>query len=150
MSDEYSGTWPKSGMTHGGDAFRQPPLERRISERGSGLWPTPNASDATGGPGSSGRDGGLNLRTVANGQLNPDWVEWLMGWPIGWTSLEPLPRGSWEVWIEGVVAGEWWLEEPDGIPRVCGKVPNRVARIKALGNGQVPLCAATAWNLLRR
>jgi len=33
---------------------------------------------------------------------------------------------------------------------VCGKVPNRVARIKALGNGQVPLCAATAWNLLRR
>ncbi|MDD7634577.1 MAG: hypothetical protein PUK20_06600 [Firmicutes bacterium] len=21
------------------------------------------------------------------GQLNPDWVEWLMGFPIGWTSL---------------------------------------------------------------
>ncbi len=24
------------------------------------------------------------------GQLNPPWVEWLMGWPIGWTDLKPL------------------------------------------------------------
>ena len=24
------------------------------------------------------------------GQLNPAWVEWLMGWPIGWTDLKPL------------------------------------------------------------
>ena len=22
------------------------------------------------------------------GRLNPEWVEWLMGWPIGWTDLE--------------------------------------------------------------
>lgn len=113
-------------------------------------YPTPNASDATGGPGSSGRDGGPNLRTVANGQLNPDWVEWLMGWPLGWTSMEPLPRESWDAWIEGMLSGEWWLEEPEGIPRVGTGISNRVARIKALGNGQVPLCAATAWDLLWR
>lgn len=25
-----------------------------------------------------------------SGQLNPNWVEWLMGWPIGWTDLKPL------------------------------------------------------------
>ena len=24
------------------------------------------------------------------GQLNPSWVAWLMGWPIGWTDLKPL------------------------------------------------------------
>lgn len=24
------------------------------------------------------------------GQLNPAWVEWLMGWPAGWTDLKPL------------------------------------------------------------
>jgi hypothetical protein len=24
------------------------------------------------------------------GTLNPSWVEWLMGWPIGWTDLKPL------------------------------------------------------------
>lgn len=23
-------------------------------------------------------------------RLNPDWVEWLMGWPLGWTDLKPL------------------------------------------------------------
>lgn len=27
-------------------------------------------------------------RTSENGRLNPDWVEWLMGFPIGWSSLE--------------------------------------------------------------
>jgi hypothetical protein len=26
----------------------------------------------------------------AGGQLNPTWVEWLMGWPLGWTDLKPL------------------------------------------------------------
>jgi hypothetical protein len=26
---------------------------------------------------------------------------------------------------------------------------SRVDRIKALGNGQVPLCAATAWRILK-
>jgi len=25
-----------------------------------------------------------------SGQLNPMWVEWLMGWPQGWTELKPL------------------------------------------------------------
>lgn len=31
----------------------------------------------------------------ARGQLNPAWVEWLMGFPIGWSEREPagLPRG---------------------------------------------------------
>ena len=24
------------------------------------------------------------------GTLNPTWVEWLMGWPLGWTDLKPL------------------------------------------------------------
>ena len=28
--------------------------------------------------------------TVLGGQLNPNWVEWLMGWPIGFTDLKPL------------------------------------------------------------
>jgi hypothetical protein len=28
-------------------------------------------------------------------------------------------------------------------------VADRVHRLKAIGNGQVPLCAATAWGLLK-
>ena len=27
---------------------------------------------------------------MAGGSLNPTWVEWLMGWPLGWTDLNPL------------------------------------------------------------
>ena len=31
-------------------------------------------------------------------QLNPTWVEWLMGWPIGWTSMEPITDLDWRDW----------------------------------------------------
>lgn len=57
-------------------------------------WPTPRTSD-TNGPGRHG-DGGLDLRTAVaeqatgTGSLNPTWVEWLMGFPGGWTDLEAL------------------------------------------------------------
>lgn len=30
-----------------------------------------------------------NLNDQIGGQLNPAWVEWLMGFPIGWTELNP-------------------------------------------------------------
>jgi hypothetical protein len=31
-----------------------------------------------------------SLAFHAGGSLNPMWVEWLMGWPLGWTDLKPL------------------------------------------------------------
>jgi DNA (cytosine-5)-methyltransferase 1 len=55
---------------------------------GRAVWPTPTKSDGEGGPGSSGRDGGDNLRTAVGGSLNPTFVEWLMGFPKGWTEVE--------------------------------------------------------------
>ena len=30
------------------------------------------------------------LSEQVGGSLNPTWVEWLMGWPLGWTDLKPL------------------------------------------------------------
>jgi DNA (cytosine-5)-methyltransferase 1 len=42
----------------------------------------------------------------------------------------------------------WWATEPD-LGRVAHGVDARVDRLKAIGNGQVPLCAATAWGLLK-
>lgn len=33
------------------------------------------------------------------GRLNPQWVEWLMGWPIGWTELKPLEMGRFQEWL---------------------------------------------------
>lgn len=64
------------------------------------------------------------------GQLNPDWVEWLMGFPPGWTDIdadtEITPRGP-----------HWWDVEPP-IPRVAAGVAHRVGRLKCLGNAVVP------------
>ena len=48
------------------------------------LLTTPCAADATG---SHGGNNHRSLRTDVAGQLNPTWVEWLMGFPIGWTEL---------------------------------------------------------------
>jgi DNA (cytosine-5)-methyltransferase 1 len=44
---------------------------------------------------------------------------------------------------------EWWATEPS-VGRVANGVAHRVDRLKAIGNGQVPLCAATAWQLLTK
>ena len=42
---------------------------------------------------------------------------------------------------------EWWSVEP-AVGRVVNGVAARVDRLKAIGNGQVPQCAATAWRIL--
>jgi hypothetical protein len=40
------------------------------------------------------------LTEVVGGQLNPNWVEWLMGWPIGWTDLKPLATDKFQQWLD--------------------------------------------------
>ena len=65
-------------------------------------FPTPRASDSKGsGQAVKRKDGRSRMDQLAyaterntdgtpvGGQLNPMWVEWLMGWPIGWTDLKP-------------------------------------------------------------
>jgi len=44
-------------------------------------------------------------------------------------------------------SAQWWETEPD-VGRVADGMAARVDRLKAIGNGQVPLCAATAWKTL--
>jgi len=41
----------------------------------------------------------------------------------------------------------WWEVEPN-VGRVANGMDARVDRLKAIGNGQVPLCAAEAWRIL--
>ena len=72
-------------------------------------------------------------------RLNPDWVEWFMGWPIGSTSLLPLENADLSTW-----------DEEPAIPRtVTVKVDGWSKRIKALGNGQVPQAFLLAWKVLQ-
>jgi hypothetical protein len=51
---------------------------------------------------------------------------------------------------------EWWIREPKQTSREIERkmggmvdgMASRMDEIKCLGNGQVPLCAATAWKIL--
>ncbi len=72
-----------------------------------------------------------SMASGSGGQLNPDWVEWLMGFPIGWTDPEREVDKS-----TMSKTGEWLLE-PD-IPRIATGIKNRVNRLKCLGNAVVP------------
>ena len=64
-----------------------------------------------------------------------------MGWPIGWTALD----GD---CVEDHPGWEHDPAETGNIPRVAKGILNRVARLKAIGNGQVPQVAALAWRIL--
>ena len=69
--------------------------ERRTGESASHLWPTAVARDWKDGTAKSSKNVPVNAHlgravhvakgTTGDGSLNPNWVEWLMGYPIGWT-----------------------------------------------------------------
>jgi hypothetical protein len=62
------------------------------------LWPTPKVDDSKNVNPKPNRVRGLvaavNETTEQSGKLNPTWVEWLMGFPLGWTDLEDLETPS--------------------------------------------------------
>jgi hypothetical protein len=124
-SDQFSQTWPRSGMTHDGIAYQLPPSARRTSAiafslsqgaqgpNSDGLWPTATTGDHTTRFAQGGMPLGMaarmwptpdasphkyrlqgnsqqsrSLNGIHGGKLNPMWVEWLMGFPIGWTDCE--------------------------------------------------------------
>ncbi len=129
-SEEFSATWPRSGMTRNGTASLLSPSVPLISVRGLSSLPTPLAMDSAGGTldnrnantkrwdglnslkamAKAGRltkhgllttpcaddtgarsgeysQGGIALSAQVGGPLNPEFVEWLMGFPTGWTDV---------------------------------------------------------------
>jgi hypothetical protein len=105
------------------------------------FYPTPTRSDGSGGPGTTPkRTGGKNLRTVVaeldgNGRLNPQWLEWMMGVPGGWS--DPALTNA------DLLEHDGWEREPRSVARVANvSLPNRPSRVQALGNGAVPQVAA--------
>jgi len=66
------------------------------------MWPTPTARDWKDNgksPAELARNS-VTLATHAGGSLNPTWVEWLMGWPLGWTDLNPLETDKYQQWLQ--------------------------------------------------
>ena len=77
------------------NARNTPPLNAVVTRA---EFPTPTKSDAKGGA-LEPTKGGRRLATEhGGGKLNPTWVEWLMGWPLGWTDLKPLATAKFRQW----------------------------------------------------
>lgn len=124
------------------------------------IFPTPSMTDYKGSPSikrvleradESSRGVRLPEEIVKrgdDGQLNPDWVEILMGWICGWTALTPLPKEAIENFKSQIKNNPWEGNWEQGVPRVSKNTPFRADRLKAIGNGQVSLCAATAFKIL--
>jgi len=85
-----SGLWPTPKASAAGPDFAKTTRSKTgISlATAAAMYPTPTVQDASnnGGPSQYERNS-LPLNAVAGGALNPTWVEWLMGFPLGWTDL---------------------------------------------------------------
>ena len=87
--------WPTPTATLGTKGGRVTPRKSReggtlieaVSQRSTWATPTVHGNYNRAGVSAKSGDG---LATQAGGSLNPTWVEWLMGWPLGWTDLKPL------------------------------------------------------------
>jgi hypothetical protein len=94
------------------------------------MWPTPCASDdrdrgnmanpAIKRRVEMGKQVMLSMAVkedVGGGQLNPDWVEWLMNWPVSWSSLTPLSHEHFNEWLARTKAGATRIQA-DILPRM--------------------------------
>lgn len=92
------------------------------------------------------------LNSGSNIKSNPDSeCERLMSWPREGIQSEikkTIGSNIDHVCFESEAKGsDWWAIEPD-VGRVAIRIANRVDRIKALGNGVVPLQVKTAFEVL--
>ena len=74
-------------------------LPPEMEERRQVKWPTPTAQDAknNGAPSQMVRNT-KPLNAEVGGALNPNWVEWLMGWPLGWTDCAVSVTDKFQQW----------------------------------------------------
>ena len=98
-SEKSLATWKTLVIKRRGEYSARLKSAHPIREKGSSLWPTPRARDYKDGPSipPSVKEGrrahtlGTKVQecpqTKVLGSLNPKFVEWLMGVPIGWTEL---------------------------------------------------------------
>lgn len=114
--ENESGYWP-TPTTQDNVQIRGVGAAAKAKNRGTTLsgavkmWPTETATAYKGWSPNHNRassddrlDYSVEREIFQHGQqtppkrLNPDWVEWLMGWPIGHTELKPLATAKYQEW----------------------------------------------------
>jgi hypothetical protein len=98
LNDQVAHLFPTPRASDSDKGTRTPDGALKALARGHGvdlgtsvqIFPTPTCNDSkNNAPTSQRTENGRHsdqLNVVAGGSLNPDWVEWLMGFPIGWTA----------------------------------------------------------------
>jgi hypothetical protein len=114
-SETECGLWPTPCATDYKGSGKTGELRDRLDyavERGATksktyTWPTPRTKGMCGGTGSwellkknTTIEEARQMGAGNGGKLNPMWVEWLMGWPLGWTDLKPLEMDKFQKWLE--------------------------------------------------
>jgi hypothetical protein len=67
-------------------------------------------------------------KRVKSRKMNPDWTEWLMGYPQGWTDTRK----------DKLKPHSGFAEEPKGLSRMKEREERTGLRTKAIGNAVVP------------
>ena len=107
IDETESFAWPTPRVTGSGEdiakiqeRFRNGLQYKQRLEEAVALYPTPTHGKMAGGTGAFNKvqalysDGKISdeerrsMQAGNGGKLNPTWVEWLMGFPLGWTDLE--------------------------------------------------------------
>ena len=94
-----SSWWPTPTVDDSKNVTRKSGVYQSLTRKVQ-MWPTPRAGSMCGGTGAAAQIEAQYLQRVITseerqamragngGKLNPMWVEWLMGFPLGWTDLE--------------------------------------------------------------
>jgi hypothetical protein len=74
--------------------------EGMIDRKTGRLWPTPTVQDSKNNGAQSQMERNTKpLNAEVGGALNPTWVEWLMGWPLGWTDSAQSATDKFRQWL---------------------------------------------------
>ena len=102
---DWKGANAPAGLTRKDGKSRMDQLPNAVAypELGGGTktrqkYPTPTRQDFKRRGPNSKQQGLSNWEPASKGQLNPSWVEWLIGWLIGWTDLKPLEMDRFQQW----------------------------------------------------
>ena len=73
-------------------------------------------------------------------------------WVLAYTNKTQLQGGRLSVRIQQGytnISNTRWGKDKPGVDRMANGMADRVDRLEAIGNGQVPISAATAFNILK-
>lgn len=162
----------RRGLTLLAAAMLKPGLGSRVSgleeggEQGELFWEDGEERGDEGGD----TDGHGRARMRGLGRLNPDWLELMLGLPLGWTRETALDAGEFAAWEAGWMRLEGWGHGPGvwmgyrggtldlpgavgmwerSVPRATLN-PHDFARARVLGGAVSPVVMAAALGFLMR